>query len=567
MAESRSTREKLILDRINRIVPDGQCYTINIKITQTGDSGPRQGRGRCSSLSAHPAQNRFTMVSSVTFTHPRLSCISHTMRPKRIFQVDSRSFRCIMAPMRVLAKGEDFYDGNALLGDPIHGYISFTTPRADGEKTEKDLIDTPWMQRLRQIYQLQSARWVYPSAEHSRFQHSIGAMHLAGRFARHLYPSLKAAAPDCPSAHFIEGLLRVTALLHDVGHGPFGHFFDDNYLEQFGLTHEKLGQHIIKTELADIIKGIRRCPTGEFNKGERLQADQIAFLIGKGPGGAAKQPQWLQFLQPLLSGIYTVDNLDYVLRDSYMCGVAIGPVDIDRLMYYTFFTDRGLTLHKYGLSALNMFLNARLYMYTNVYYHRTTRAIDQHLKELFKDTMAKLFPYNPAERLREYRDLTDWSLLEEVRGWGNAGDTTTEALGREWSLILSREVKWKMAYDVTLSIRAFEKGKTIITEGDLVKKIRKNLPQQYNDLAFCVDMASQDPRPVNPLMMGERQIHVFNPSTRKVEKEPLRDFFDYIPARVVQCRVFTLNHDHDELVTDVVEKVLEIQEESIKTNV
>ena len=143
--------------------------------------------------------------------------------------------------MRELASGEEFYDGTALLGDPVHGYISFTTPRGAGEKTEKDLIDTPWMQRLRQIYQLQSARWVYPSAEHSRFQHVLGAMHLAGRFARHLYPSLKAAVPDCPSANYVEEFLRVAALLHHIGHGPFGHFFDDNYLSQFDLTHEKVG--------------------------------------------------------------------------------------------------------------------------------------------------------------------------------------------------------------------------------------------------------------------------------------------------------------------------------------
>jgi hypothetical protein len=394
-------------------------------------------------------------------------------------------------------------------------------------------------------------------------------MHLAGRFARHLYPSLKAAVPDCPSEQFIEELLRVAALLHDIGHGPFGHFFDDNFLEQYGLTHEKLGQQIIRTELAEIIRAIRRSPTGDFAKGERLNPDQIAFLIGKGPaaGGGAKQPRWLQFLQPLLSGIYTVDNLDYVLRDAYMCGVAVGPVDIERLMYYTFFTDKGLTLHKSGLSALNMFLNARLYMYTNVYYHRTTRAIDQHLKELFKDTMAALFPYNPAENLSAYLDLTDWSLLEAVRRWGREESTTTAAIGREWSTILAREVKWKMAYDVTLSMRYFEKGRTLIDAPELGKRIRKKLPEKIKDLLFCVDMASQDPRPINPLMMGERQIYVFNPSTRKVEKEPLKDFFDYIPARVVQCRVFTLNHDHDLMLADIVEQVLGIQEDSIKTNV
>jgi HD superfamily phosphohydrolase len=274
------------------------------------------------------------------------------------------------------------------------------------------------------------------------------------------------------------------------------------------------------------------------------------------------------FLHPLLSGIYTVDNLDYVMRDAYMCGVAIGAVDIDRLMYYTFFTDKGLTLHKSGLSALNMFLNARLYMYTNVYYHRTTRAIDEHLKEMFKDTMAKIFPFdNPVKNLKEYLHLTDWSLLEGVRKWEGSKNAELAALGREWSAILSREVRWKMAYDVTLSMRVFEKGKAIIDATELVKRIRKNLPQKIKDLPFRVDMASQDPRPVNPLMMGERQIYVFNPSTRKVEKEPLKDFFDYIPARVVQCRVFTLNHDHDRELADIVDKVLGIQEDSIKTNV
>ena len=470
--------------------------------------------------------------------------------------------------MREIMRGEEFYDGTALLGDPVHGYISFTTPRGTGDSTEKDLIDTPWMQRLRRIYQLQSARWVYPSAEHSRFQHSLGAMHLAGRFARHLYPSLKALVPDCPSVNFIEELLRVAALLHDIGHGPFGHFFDDNYLEQFELTHEKVGQHIIKNEFSEVIRAIRRSPTGEFAKSDpRLNADQIAFLIGKGSTANIKQPRWLAFLQPMLSGIYTVDNLDYVLRDAYMCGVATGAIDVDRLLYYTFFTDKGLTLHKAGLSALNMFLNARLYMYTNVYYHRTTRAIDEHLKELFLDTIATLFPYNPLDNLPGYLELTDWSLLENVRKWGGSKSGPLAALGREWASILAREVKWKMAYDVTLSMRVFEKGKTIIDEAELDKKIRKNLPQKLRNIQFKVDMATQDPRPINPLMMGDRQIYVFNPSTRTVEKEPLKEFFDYIPARVVQCRVFTLNHDHDTELAEIIDKVLGIQEDSIKSNV
>src|SRR6201988_1918804 len=118
------------------------------------------------------------------------------------------------------------YGGPALIADPIHRYIQFTVPEKKGEVTEKDLIDSPWVQRLRYIAQLQSARWVFPGAEHSRFQHSLGAMHVAGRFARQLYPSLRAIEPACPSLPYVEAVLRMAALLHDIGHGPFGHFFD-----------------------------------------------------------------------------------------------------------------------------------------------------------------------------------------------------------------------------------------------------------------------------------------------------------------------------------------------------
>ncbi|HOP35424.1 MAG TPA: HD domain-containing protein, partial [Syntrophales bacterium] len=124
------------------------------------------------------------------------------------------------------------YQGKALMADPIHRYISFTIPGEDGvrEKTEKDLIDSPWVQRLRRIHQLQSARWVYPAAEHTRFQHVLGTMHLAGVFGRHLYESLREVCPTLPSEPHVEELLRVAGLLHDVGHGPFGHFFDDHFL-------------------------------------------------------------------------------------------------------------------------------------------------------------------------------------------------------------------------------------------------------------------------------------------------------------------------------------------------
>ena len=111
----------------------------------------------------------------------------------------------------------------------------------------------------------------------------------------------------------------------------------------------------------------------------------------------AEHPRWLAHLKPLLSGIYTADNMDYVLRDSYMCGVAVGPIDIERIMYYSFFSEKGLTLDRGGIQAFIMFLNARFYMYTNVYYHRTTRGIDLHLKEIFRDTMRLDLPLRPQQ--------------------------------------------------------------------------------------------------------------------------------------------------------------------------
>src|SRR4029450_4135163 len=136
----------------------------------------------------------------------------------------------------------DTYQGRGLIADPIHQYILYTRPGGiAGEATEQDLIDTPWVQRLRRVPQLQSARWVFPAAEHSRFQHSLGAMHLAGRFAQQLYPSFRAVFPDAPSAPLIEELLRMAGLRAGGGPGPFGHFFDDNFLVDFALTQEPRG--------------------------------------------------------------------------------------------------------------------------------------------------------------------------------------------------------------------------------------------------------------------------------------------------------------------------------------
>ena len=271
-------------------------------------------------------------------------------------------------------------------------------------------------------------------------------------------------------------------------------------------------------------------------------------------------------LQPLTSGIFTYDNLDYVSRDSYMCGIAGGPVDRARLMHYTFFSPKGLTLHKAGNSALTMFLNTRLYLYTNVYYHRTTRAIDLHLRDIFPETMRLIFPGNPLEHMEEYLYLTDWSLLEGVSRWRRKKGEI-EALAKEWETVLHREVKWKMAYDRTLSLNELHYGMALIQVADWEKRIRSALPAGLRGLRFRVDMATQDPRPENPFAMGKKQIHIFDPSTGEITKESLAELFEFIPSKVVQFRVFALDHEHDQALAEIAENTLKGQSASMNTSV
>jgi HD superfamily phosphohydrolase len=449
------------------------------------------------------------------------------------------------------------FDGVALLADPIHGYISFTVPythTSTVEQTEKDLIDSPWVQRLRYILQLQSAHWVYPGAEHTRFQHSLGTMHLAGRFMTQLYPSLRQIIPDLPSLQFLEEFIRIAALLHDIGHGPFCHFFDHHFLHQYHLTHEIVGQHIIRDHLAPIIRNIRRSPSGLFAKGERLDPNHIAFLILKNPHQSTKGlPPWVVALRPLLGGIYTPDNCDYVLRDSYMCGVAIGPVDIERLLHYTFFSSHGLTIHQSGLSALQMFLHARLYLYANVYYHRTTRAIDIHLQEIFQPTMELLFPKNPLDALSRYLDLTDWHLMETVRAWPKSRSVQKRQLGTEWAKIMGRHVKWKTAFSLLLPI---PQGSSSFQPKDFLSRMRQALPRKWKHTDIRVDFAHKDPRPINLLSMGGFQIFVWNPSTGSIEKESLRTYLQHLPARMITLRIFSQDHSLDDVLTTAAEETL-----------
>jgi HD superfamily phosphohydrolase len=439
-----------------------------------------------------------------------------------------------------------------LSSDPIYRYLRITKGGpggVPGHASEQDLVDTAWMQRLRRIHQLQSAWWVFATAEHSRFQHALGSMHLAGEWARHLYPSLSAACGATPSAPLVEETMRMAGLLHDVGHGPFGHFFDENYLDAWGIDHEVIGRALISGPLADQIGSLGASPTADFDSGERVDPRWVAYLISSAELADFQPPAWLSALKPALVGAYSADNMDYVPRDSYICGVATGPVDVQRIIHYSFISERGLTLHAHAAEALYMFLSARLYLYHQVYFHRTVRRIDLQLREVFRPTVDLMLGSNPLEMLDRYQILTEWSLLSEVDRWAlGHGDSRQRELGAAWADVVARKLKWKLIYQGHTDAKDIPSGALTFTREQFARELRERLPSGLRDIVFEVDVAAQESRAFNP-MTETADILIYEPLEDRFQQSRVLDLFRRLPVRMTLFRIFAHDEAHrDELI-------------------
>lgn len=449
--------------------------------------------------------------------------------------------------------------------DPVHGYIPFTSGRraGAGSVSERQIIDHPWVQRLRQIHQLQTAWWVYPTAEHTRFQHVLGVMHLASRAVRALYGSLRDVCPDVPSVGYVDALLRMAGLLHDVGHGPFGHFFDEHYLRGFGLTHETLGAHIICHELGPALRQLRATPDHALTGDEALDPEQVAWLIMRPrEGDQGSRPRWLVLLRSLLSGIYTIDNMDFVLRDAYMSGYSQKSFDLDRLLHYSFFSEAGLTIHDRGLNALMRFMTARADLFRSVYFHRTVRAIDLTLTDLFAESRDYLFPGNPLEHLDRYLRFTEWSLLVDVARWGRVADPIQRGLGERWDRLLRREIPWKMVVQRTRVFHEQDAERSsIFSDARFVEqKIRDQLPSALRDLPIRVDIARHIERP-HTLGPSGGQNFLYDAARATVRPLTANELFSRLPTSQRICRVYAQGDEHasalaqslDALIGDVLD--------------
>ncbi len=433
-----------------------------------------------------------------------------------------------------------------LSSDPIYRYLRITKGGPGGVPgaAEQDLVDSAWLQRLRRIHQLQSAWWVFATAEHSRFQHALGAMHLAGEWARHLHPTLSASCKDTPSLGLVEETMRVAGLLHDVGHGPFGHFFDENYLDTWRIDHEVIGRALITGPLAPVIGALRASPGVDFEAGEHIDPSWIAYLISSAELKGFRAPEWLAALKPAMVGAYSADNMDYVPRDSYICGVAAGPADVQRIIHYTFISDRGLTLHAHAAEALYMFLNARLYLYHQVYFHRTVRRIDLQLREVFRPTLDLVLGGNPLELMDRYQMLTEWSLLSDVDRWAAGdGDSQRRELGRAWADVVARKLKWKLIYQGHTEARDVPSGALSVTREQFASRLRERLPDRLRDIEFEVDVAAQESRAFNPIT-ETADILIYDPLEDRYQQSRVLELFRRLPVRMALFRIFARDDAH-----------------------
>ena len=381
-------------------------------------------------------------------------------------------------------------------------------------------------------------------------------MHLAGEWARHLYPSLKVSCPDVPSSQLVEETMRIAGLLHDVGHGPFGHFFDENYLDTWGIDHEVVGRALITGALADAIGELGASPTADFDAGDRIDPRWVAYLISSRDLEGFEPPPWVAVLRPALIGAFSADNMDYVPRDSYICGVSAGPVDVQRIVHYSFISDRGLTLHAHGAEALYMFLNSRLYLYHQVYFHRTVRRIDLQLREVFRPTIELVLGGNPLDRLDRFQALTEWSLLSDVDRWAHGdGGPERRELGEAWAAVVARRLKWRLIYQGHTDARDIPAQALSVTRQEFAQLIRGHLPAGLRDIEFEVDVAAQESRAFNP-MTETADILFYEPLEDRYQQSRVLDLFRRLPVRMALFRIFARDESHRQELIRAANEVL-----------
>ena len=287
--------------------------------------------------------------------------------------------------------------------DPIHGLIGLT-------EKEFNIIDTFPFQRLRKIKQLALANLVFPGGVHTRFEHSIGVLHVAGRIISHLREKRKVNI-----SLEEEQNIRLAALLHDIGHGPFSHVSEELLQRHYKGTapkneiHEEISVCLINDN-PEIIKIL----------GKNICKSIIKLL---------KKETKSNYQHDIVSSPIDADKMDYLLRDSYYCGVKYGVFDLDRMINVLDVTseEKGerLSINSEGIETIEQYILAKYFITQQVYQHRIRRitdimiiesideAINDHVKELYK-----LFAYAESKAFIEhYLKFNDQEVEKILNSW------------------------------------------------------------------------------------------------------------------------------------------------------
>jgi HD superfamily phosphohydrolase len=271
--------------------------------------------------------------------------------------------------------------------DPVHGYVYIT-------ENEKEIIDSYPTQRLRRLRQLAGSEYVYPGANHTRFEHCIGVMYLAGKVLEN--PNISRIVNDEETE-----AARIAALLHDVGHGPFSHVFEQLLIKDLDKTHEDITSWIIeKSELGD-----------KLNK-MGFQPEEISKLaVGKlrKPGRA--------FLDQVISSAVDVDKQDFIVRDTFHTGAEYGFIDVFRLIHALDVLGENLAVELGALSALESFVIARIESFKSIYFHRVGRAAQIMLAAAMEKANEELglTKFKTAEEYLAMDDYTVWTAVKNCK--------------------------------------------------------------------------------------------------------------------------------------------------------
>lgn len=307
--------------------------------------------------------------------------------------------------------------------DPVHNIIRLRTDTDEGELMMR-LIDTPEFQRLRRIKQLGLGLYTYQGAEHSRFTHSLGAFHLMSRVLDRFSEKYTIKNQDRAAA-------RAAALLHDVGHGSFSHVME----KVLGFHHEKWTVEVVLSEATEIGQLLR-------SYSAELPAKVAAIIEGRFQPVALAQ---------LVSSQLDVDRMDYLLRDSLMTGAKYGIYDLEWIINALAIDEEKDRIYvaARGLYAVEEYLQARYYMFRQVYFHRTLRSAEAVLKSTLRralkllesgapvwhapDTAFEKVLRKQSLTVTEHLEVDDADVLFHVKQWQRSDDEILGDLSRRFT--------------------------------------------------------------------------------------------------------------------------------------